>query len=82
MVYNLPATRLLMNRLRQIMAEDGETRSRLDNVVRLIASTMVADVCSIYLRHRGGTLVLESEPGAGTMARITLPLNVSEAVRA
>jgi signal transduction protein with GAF and PtsI domain len=48
MAYNLPATRLLMNRLRQMMAEDGEARSRLDNVVRLIASTMVADVCSIY----------------------------------
>ncbi|MCB9972258.1 MAG: phosphoenolpyruvate--protein phosphotransferase [Hyphomonas sp.] len=63
MVYNLPATRLLMNRLRQIMAEDGETRSRLDNVVRLIASTMVADVCSIYLRHRGGTLVLIATEG-------------------
>ncbi|HPE49583.1 MAG TPA: GAF domain-containing protein, partial [Hyphomonas sp.] len=52
-----------MNRLRQIMAEDGETRSRLDNVVRLIASTMVADVCSIYLRHRGGTLVLIATEG-------------------
>ena len=50
MPYNLPATRLLMNRLRQVMAEEGETRSRLDKVVRLIASTMVADVCSIYLR--------------------------------
>ena len=63
MAYNLPATRLLMNRLRQIMAEDGETRSRLDNVVRLIASTMVADVCSIYLRQRGGALVLIATEG-------------------
>lgn len=63
MVYNLPATRLLMNRLRQIMAEDGETRSRLNNVVRLIASTMVADVCSVYLRHRGGTLILIATEG-------------------
>jgi phosphotransferase system enzyme I (PtsP) len=63
MAYNLPATRLLMNRLRQIMAEDGETRSRLDNVVRLIASTMVADVCSIYLRHRGGQLILIATEG-------------------
>lgn len=63
MAYNLPATRLLMNRLRQMMAEDGETRSRLDNVVRLIASTMVADVCSIYLRHRGGQLVLIATEG-------------------
>lgn len=63
MAYNLPATRLLMNRLRQMMAEDGETRSRLDNVVRLIASTMVADVCSVYLRHRGGQLILIATEG-------------------
>ena len=63
MAYNLPATRLLMNRLRQMMAEDGETRSRLDNVVRLIASTMVADVCSIYLRDRGGQLILIATEG-------------------
>ncbi|MEZ5954961.1 MAG: phosphoenolpyruvate--protein phosphotransferase [Hyphomonas sp.] len=52
-----------MNRLRQMMAEDGETRSRLDSVVQLIASTMVADVCSIYLRHRGGTLILLATEG-------------------
>ena len=52
MPYNLPATRLLMNRLRQVMAEDGDTRFRLDQVVRIIASTMVADVCSIYLRDK------------------------------
>ena len=63
MAYNLPATRLLMNRLRQMMAEDGETRSRLDNVVRLIASTMVADVCSIYLREPSGQLILIATEG-------------------
>ena len=34
------------------------------------------------IRDGGGTLILESEPGAGTTARITLPLNVTEAVRA
>ena len=41
--------RLLLNRLRRMMAESGEARERLDNVVRLIAGNMVADVCSIYL---------------------------------
>ena len=63
MPYNLPATRLLMNRLRQIMAEDGDTRSRLDRVVRLIASTMVADVCSIYLRVQNSDLLLIATEG-------------------
>jgi phosphotransferase system enzyme I (PtsP) len=59
----MPATRVLMNNLRQVMAEDGDTRSRLDHVVRLIASTMVADVCSIYLREPEGTLLLIATEG-------------------
>jgi len=63
MPYNMPATRVLMNNLRQVMAEDGDTRSRLDHVVRLIASTMVADVCSIYLREPEGTLLLIATEG-------------------
>lgn len=63
MPYNLPATRVLMNNLRQVMAEDGDSRSRLDHVVRLIASTMVADVCSIYLREPEGTLLLIATEG-------------------
>lgn len=52
-----------MNNLRQVMAEDGDTRSRLDHVVRLIASTMVADVCSIYLREPEGSLLLIATEG-------------------
>ncbi|HAY06213.1 MAG TPA: phosphoenolpyruvate--protein phosphotransferase, partial [Hyphomonas sp.] len=63
MPYNLPATRVLMNNLRQVMAEDGDSRSRLDHVVRLIASTMVADVCSIYLREAEGSLLLIATEG-------------------
>lgn len=59
----MPATRVLMNNLRQVMAEDGDTRSRLDHVVRLIASTMVADVCSIYIREPEGTLLLVATEG-------------------
>lgn len=63
MPYNLPATRVLMNSLRQVMAEDSEARSRLDQVVRLIASTMVADVCSIYQREGDGSLLLIATQG-------------------
>ncbi|MFN7163933.1 MAG: phosphoenolpyruvate--protein phosphotransferase [Hyphomonas sp.] len=63
MPYNMPATRVLMNNLRQVMAEDGDTRSRLDHVVRLIASTMVADVCSIYVREADGSLLLVATEG-------------------
>jgi len=42
--------RLLMNRLRSVMAAEADTQARLMKVVRLIAGTMVADVCSIYRR--------------------------------
>lgn len=42
--------RLLMNRLRSVMAAEADTEARLMKVVRLIAGTMVADVCSIYRR--------------------------------
>ena len=42
--------RLLMNRLRSVMAAEADTDARLMKVVRLIAGTMVADVCSIYRR--------------------------------
>ena len=78
MPYNLPATRLLMNRLRQVMAEDGDTRFRLDQVVRLIASTMVADVCSIYLRINGGELLLIATEGLKPEAVSTTRLGANE----
>lgn len=57
------APRLLMNRLRQLMAEGGETAERLDRVVKLIAGTMVADVCSIYLRTPNDELELIATEG-------------------
>ena len=78
MPYNLPATRLLMNRLRQVMAEEGETRSRLDKVVRLIASTMVADVCSIYLRLQDGGLLLIATEGLKADAVAATRLTANE----
>ncbi len=63
MPYNMTATRVLMNNLRQVMAEDGDTRSRLDHVVRLIAGAMVADVCSVYLREADGAHLLIATEG-------------------
>jgi phosphotransferase system, enzyme I, PtsP len=57
------APRLLMNRLRQLMAAGGEAGERLDKVVKLIAGTMIADVCSIYLRTPGDMLELIATEG-------------------
>ncbi|MEO0465932.1 MAG: phosphoenolpyruvate--protein phosphotransferase [Pseudomonadota bacterium] len=55
--------RLLMNRLRQMMAQGEEAGERLDRIVTLVANTMVADVCSIYLRTTDNTLELVATEG-------------------
>ncbi|MEM1035266.1 MAG: phosphoenolpyruvate--protein phosphotransferase [Pseudomonadota bacterium] len=55
--------RLLMNRLRAVMAADLDTETRLKQIVRLIAGTMVADVCSIYRRTTDDRLELVATEG-------------------
>jgi phosphotransferase system enzyme I (PtsP) len=55
--------RLLMNRLRSVMAAEADTQSRLTKVVRLIAGTMVADVCSIYRRTEDDRMELIATEG-------------------
>ncbi|MEM7494390.1 MAG: GAF domain-containing protein, partial [Pseudomonadota bacterium] len=55
--------RLLMNRLRAVMAADLDTKTRLKQIVRLIAGTMVADVCSIYRRTNDDRLELVATEG-------------------
>lgn len=52
-----------MNRLRAVMAADMDTEARLQQVVRLIANTMVADVCSIYRRTQDDRLELIATEG-------------------
>lgn len=60
---NFSTSRLLLNRLRQMMAGSGTARDRLDGVAKLIAGTMVADVCSIYLRTSADLLELVATEG-------------------
>ena len=55
--------RLLMNRLRAVMAADMDTETRLTQTVRLVASTMIADVCSIYRRTPKNQLELIATEG-------------------
>ena len=45
------------------MAERESAQARLDKVVVLIASNMVAEVCSLYLRRRDGSLELFATEG-------------------
>ena len=60
--------RLLLRRLREIMAEQTSAQMRLDKLVTVIASNMVAEVCSIYLRRVGKVLELFATEGLNRAA--------------
>ena len=55
--------RVLLRRLREVMAEPEAAQERLDKIVVLIAANMVAEVCSIYLLRRDDTLELYATEG-------------------
>ncbi|KAB2911331.1 MAG: phosphoenolpyruvate--protein phosphotransferase [Hyphomicrobiaceae bacterium] len=63
-----PALRIIMRRLREIMAEPADGQSRLDKIVRQIAGLMVAEVCSIYLKRQDGSLELFATEGLNPAA--------------
>jgi len=46
---NIGGSRVLLRKLREIMGTGDVAQDRLDRLVAMVASTMVADVCSIYL---------------------------------
>ena len=60
--------RILLRRLREIMAEQASAQNRLDKLVMLIAANMVAEVCSIYLRRAGSALELFATEGLNPSA--------------
>src|ERR1700761_3565232 len=60
--------RLLLRRLREIMAEQTSAQTRLDKLVTVIATNMVAEVCSIYLRRAGQALELFATEGLNRAA--------------
>lgn len=59
----LGSPRLLLRRLREVMAEPVSAQERLDKVVVVIASNMVAEVCSVYVLRVDGTLELYATEG-------------------
>ncbi len=60
--------RVLLRRLREIMAEQTSAQDRLNKLVSVIAANMVAEVCSIYLLRTGGVLELFATEGLSTTA--------------
>ncbi len=55
--------RVLLRRLRQVMAEPETAQAKLDKIVGLIAANMVAEVCSIYVMRAGQVLELYATEG-------------------
>ena len=56
-------SRKLLSRLQATLAEAGEGQERLDRITHLIADSMGADVCSIYLFRDADTLELCATEG-------------------
>ena len=65
---NLGGPRLLLRRLREVMAEQISAQERLDKIVVLIAANMVAEVCSIYVLRSDGALELYATEGLNRTA--------------
>ena len=59
----LAGPRLLLRRLREVMAEPVSPQARLDKIVVHIASNMVAEVCSVYVLRSDGRLELFATEG-------------------
>lgn len=60
--------RVLLKRLRELMAEPLEPQARLDRIVREIAQNMVAEVCSFYILRADGVLELYATEGLNPQA--------------
>jgi phosphotransferase system enzyme I (PtsP) len=70
--------RNLLRQIREAMAGASPAQDRLDNVVRIIAQSMVAEVCSIYLRRASGDLELFATQGLKPEAVHTTRLRPGE----
>ncbi|MFK8250029.1 phosphoenolpyruvate--protein phosphotransferase [Ancylobacter terrae] len=64
----LGGPRVLLRRLREVMAEPVSAQDRLDKIVVLIAANMVAEVCSVYVLRVDGTLELYATEGLNRSA--------------
>jgi phosphotransferase system, enzyme I, PtsP len=69
--------RVLLRRLRQVMAEPETAQAKLDKIVGLIANNM-AEVCSIYVMRAGDILELYATEGLKAEAVHKSVLKVGE----
>ena len=64
----LGGPRVLLRRLREVMAEPVSAQDRLDKIVVLIAANMVAEVCSVYVLRVDSSLELYATEGLNPQA--------------
>jgi phosphotransferase system enzyme I (PtsP) len=74
----LGGPRVLLRRLREVMAEPVSAQERLDKIVVLIAANMVAEVCSVYVLRVDGTLELYATEGLNPDAVHLTVINADE----
>ncbi len=75
---SLAGPRVLLRRLREVMAERISGQERLDKITVLIAANMVAEVCSVYLLRADGVLELSATEGLNPEAVHQTGLKVGE----
>ncbi len=78
MTFAAPGPRVLLRRLRAVMAEQEPAQQKLDRIVQLIAANMVAEVCSLYVLVDEDTLELFATEGLNPQAVHRVRLAVGE----
>ncbi|HLI19952.1 MAG TPA: phosphoenolpyruvate--protein phosphotransferase [Stellaceae bacterium] len=78
MTETVPSSRLVLRRLRDVMAGQGTAQERLQTIVRIIAADMVAEVCSCYIMRAGEVLELFATEGLRPEAVHRTRLRVGE----
>ncbi len=73
-------SRRLLRLLRDLMKERGSSQAKLDNIVKLIAQDIVAEVCSIYVLRPGDVLELFATMGLKPEAVHQTRLHVEEGI--
>src|SRR5690348_18260910 len=78
MTETVPSARLVLRRLRDVMAGQGTAQERLSTIVRIIAADMVAEVCSVDIMRAGEVLELFATEGLRPEAVHRTRLRVGE----
>ena len=71
-------SRVLLQRLKQTLSVVGEAQERLNEIVKIIASSMKSEVCSIYLTSKNNKLELYATEGLKSKAVHYSKLNIGQ----